>query len=80
MPVTTKKESITEVERLQLIGLATLARHHTAMLGELRLAAIAITGEEEEYGVTSDAIHGDKDPVREIDEALASLGLDVEHG
>lgn len=78
MPVSTKKEFLTANERLQLIALATLARQHTVMLNDLRRAAIEITGEEEDYGVTSDAIHGDKNPITEMDEALATLGLDID--
>lgn len=77
MPAITDRAAVSRKERLQLIALATLARKHTQALRDLRVAAIEITEEQDEYGCTCDAIHGENDPINEIDEALAKLGLTV---
>lgn len=76
----TAKKSISPNERLQLIGLLTLARRHNAALVDLRSAALAITGEQDGDGVpddcghTSDAIYSDYD----ADDLLRRLEIAVE--
>lgn len=66
------KRTITENQRLQLIGLLTLAEHHNAMLKQIERAACAITGESD-GGHTGDAVYGS----RTLEELLTLREIEV---
>lgn len=68
------KTTITANERLQLIGLMALAKHHNAHLSAIEAAAVAITGDVASGGHTSDGIYCDYD----ADQILSRLGITVE--
>lgn len=70
----TDKTEITAAERLQLLGLLTIAQRHNLALQDIRKAAEAITGEKEE-GHTGDAIYDTAQP--NVDELLNRLGIKV---
>jgi hypothetical protein len=67
-----RPKTITYRQRLELLGLAALARKHNAMLNQIVKTAEAITGDEE-HGHTSDAMYCDYD----VDEMLRKLEIDV---
>jgi hypothetical protein len=72
-----EKVSITTNERLQLIGLLTLAQHHERLLRGLEAAACEITGEEANSGGhTGDAIYSGAHA--DADDLLRKLGIRVE--
>lgn len=76
----TAKPSITAHERLQLIGLLTLAQRHNKALEDIRAAALFITGEvndegqPDDSGHTSDGVYSDYD----ADVLLGRLDIKVE--
>lgn len=70
----TTKTSITPNERLQLIGLLTLAAQHNTRLKDIEKAMQAITTEVSDGGHTMDAMYSDYD----VDELLRRLSLVVE--
>jgi hypothetical protein len=73
----TDKTEISRSEYLQLVGLLTLAKRHTAALRDLERAAAEITGDREEYGsfgLTSDVLYQD-DP--DADDLLRRCGITV---
>lgn len=69
------KASITAHERLQLIGLLTLAGRHSAALTDIEAAAMAIVGETEVGGHVSDAVYDDGR--RDADALLDRLHIGV---
>lgn len=71
----TKKE-ITQHERLQLIGLLTLAKHHGKALEDIQDAAKEITGDDGVSGHTTDAVWDHCN----VDRLLKGLGITVKEG
>lgn len=69
----TDKTEITENERLQLIGLLVLAKAQNEKLKDIVTAVVAITGETDEYGHSSDAVYCDYT----VDELMEKLGISV---
>ena len=67
------KTEISENQRLQLIGLLTLAKMHNDKLKDIEAAALAITGEDSDCGHTCDAVYQSY----EADEMLRKLGISV---
>ena len=61
-----------DVKRLKLLGLKALADEHTRKLADIRKAAIALTGENDDWGLTADWISDDTDP-RSVDDLLALI-------
>ena len=71
----TMKTKITKNERLQLIGLLTLAAFHMKAVEDIEKAALEITGEEDDCGHTVDALF---DPSRrDADQLLERLNIKV---
>jgi hypothetical protein len=68
------KASITRTEYLQLLGLLTVAKRHTAMLRELIPAVREILGQQEDRGHADDAVWGDYS----IEELLEKMEVTVE--
>lgn len=69
--LTTQRKTITATERLQLIGLLTLAKRYSNMLDEIAIAATEITGESHsEFGHTADAVYEHHD----VDKLLRKIG------
>jgi hypothetical protein len=66
---------ITKEQHLQLVGLKTLANTYTSKLEDIRLATLDITKEENEWGLTSDFIYGD----RSLKDLLELLNIDIEN-
>lgn len=66
-------KTITEAQRLQLLGLLTLAASHHRMMTGLEKAAREITGEEE-GGLAGDMIWCGE---TEVDELLQKCGITV---
>lgn len=89
----TERESVTENERLQIIGLAALARHHRESLDDIERTVLDLVEEigdpwtpnnGERAGVgagghTSDLLSSpdSDDPVRAVDAFLRKLSLEV---
>ena len=76
------KKTVTSSERLQLIGLTTLAARVNAQQSELIRAAAAIIGEGEdnEIGYGSDLISQagfQGDPVNDVDRTLRHMEIEV---
>lgn len=78
------KTEVSQTDRLKLIGLLTLARHHTIMLEDIERAAREITAELDENGEpltglggghTGDAVYGYGE--FDADELLRRLDLKV---
>jgi hypothetical protein len=69
----TDKTEITEIEKLQLIGLLTLAKSGNERQQDILKAVLAITGETDELGHSSDAVYSDYT----ADELLERLGIKV---
>jgi len=67
-------KTITKQQYLQLAGLLTLAERYTGELEEIERAAMEITGEDDEWGHTSDAVYG----TRSIAELLKLLEIIVD--
>jgi hypothetical protein len=73
------KTTITENERLKLIGLLTLAAQHNKAMEDIKDAALAITDERDSDGAletcghTTDALWNDYS----VDMLLRKLGMDV---
>jgi hypothetical protein len=68
------KTRITTHERLQLIGLLTLAAQHNAALTDIVLAVRAITGERDDMGHSADAVYSNYS----VDDLLGRLEIAVE--
>ena len=68
------KTTITQAERWQLIGLLTLAAHHSKILDSIRDAAAALT-ESNRDGHVADAIYDDG--CRDADALLGRLNITV---
>jgi hypothetical protein len=71
----TTKTIVTVNERLQLIGLLTLAARHNAALKEIKTAVRELVGEVDEDGHAVDAVYNDDT----ADELLRRLKLTVEN-
>lgn len=69
------KESITEDEYMALVGIFHIAVKLNQQLEDLRSHAVAITGEIDSHGHTSDQIYSPDD--KTLDEMLAILGVSV---
>lgn len=70
-------KTITANQRLQLIGLLTLAEKHSKALEDIKASASEITGEAlDACGHTSDAIYDDGS--RDADTLLKKLDITVE--
>ncbi len=69
----TDKTEITETEKLQLIGLLVLAKAGNERMKDILKAVMAITGEKDDMGHSSDAVYGDYT----VDELLENLGITV---
>ena len=79
----TTKTSISQDDYLRLVGLLTLARDHNRALSDIRLSAVAITGEYDDtglggevYGHTGDAVYDDNGG--NADALLRKLGIKVD--
>lgn len=78
-------KTITESDRLKLIGLLALAAHHNRAIEDIRRALYEITAEEPD-GHTSDTLYsvgtsfgqGPKDPADAADDLLKLLKITVE--
>ena len=78
------RERVSEAERLQLIGLLTLAQYHNARLEDLKAATLRLLdiadGDRDQAGMSAaadhagDAVYGSRQP----DELLRLLGITVE--
>lgn len=69
------KDTLTRAEYLQLLGLLTLAKRHYMTIESISHAAQALTGEDNQHGVTDEAVWtGDVD----VDALLVKLGMTVE--
>jgi hypothetical protein len=68
------KPTITRNEYLQLVGLLTVAKRHTAMLREIIPAVREIIGEQDDRGHSEDAVWGDYSP----EELLEKMEITVE--
>lgn len=66
-------KTIPRTDYYKLLGLQTLATEHEKALDTIRKAAVLITGEEDKYGHTSDALNGN----RGLDETLGLLEITV---
>lgn len=74
----TKTETITETQRMTLVGLFTLAGQLETEWRRVERAAMAITGQTELGGHTSDAIwEGSSDPVAAANSLLERLEITV---
>lgn len=71
------RETISQSEYLQLVGLLTLAARHNERLSEIEEAACKLVGEQPGGHVT-DAVYGAYD--RTPEQLLALVGIDVRHG
>lgn len=70
------KEKITKAERLQLVGLLTLAEYHANHIEALKSALIELLdAESERDGHVADAVYDDGR--RDADELLKRLGISV---
>lgn len=67
------RKSITEIERLQLLGLVTLARQHYKIVDQARDAISLIIQEDD--SLLHDAVW---DYDTDFDKSLASMGIEVE--
>lgn len=67
------RKSITEAEKLQLLGLVTLARQHYKIVDQVRDAISSIIQEED--SLLHDALW---DYDTNFDKSLASMGIKVE--
>ena len=67
-------KTITQHQYLQLVGLLALAKQHNRDLERIKCAAMEITGDDDEWGLTSDAVYG----MHTIDELLKFLEIAVE--
>lgn len=68
-------KTISKTQRLQLVGVLTLAAKHIAALEDLKSAAYEITGEEDDLGHTNDAIWDEGR--RDADALLGRLKIKV---
>lgn len=70
------KKTITENERLQLIGLMTLAKQHYEIVRNCERAMANLVGSEYEYEDNlSDQIYGSE--TYDVDEALKNIDIKV---
>jgi hypothetical protein len=69
----TDKTEITENENMQLIGLLVLAKAGNERMKDILKAVMAITGETEDCGHSSDAVYSDYT----ADELMEKLGITV---
>lgn len=72
---------LTQNERLQLLGLLTLAERHTQQLEQVQqsIESILDLTDDDRAGHIGDSIYGmDGDPVSRLDSLLERLGLTVE--
>lgn len=72
-----KKTQITKAERLQLIGVMTIAHHLYLKMKECDIAMAEIVGEQEEYqlaGLLSDEYFED---TPNVDKCLKNMGIKV---
>lgn len=69
------KTEITKTEYWQIIGSLTVAAQHNEALREIEKALINITGEESEFGHSSDAIYCDYT----ADELIKKLNIKIKH-
>lgn len=73
----TQTKTITEADRLTLIGLATVAERLNEQLRLIVLTARTMTGDKE-YGHTEDMIYAPAGPpVEAVDRALKNMGISV---
>ena len=77
------KTTITPAERLQLVGLLTLADGHNRAIKDIERATAELLGfapgdesTDRKYGHVPDAVYGERAP----DELLRLLGISVEEG
>lgn len=83
--MTSKRATITQSERLQVVGLLALAEHHTRQLRDIESAVLGIVQETDHHGElyevwggghVNDAIGGSY-PGGSADDLLKRIGLTV---
>ena len=67
------KTKITEMERMQIMGLLLLAKDHNEKLAEIHNAVLSITEDADDIGHCSDAVYSDFS----ADELLRKLKITV---
>lgn len=71
----TTPKTYTQSERLQLIGLLSVARQQFRKLEDMRAAIAEMLGEKDDLGHVADAIYvRDTDPVTEVDDLIRIYG------
>lgn len=68
------KTTITEGEKLQLLGLLTLGRSHNKIVNQVNDEMARIVGDEDKYSALTDAVYDEAD----IDEVLKNMEITVE--